>query len=87
MYILPMLTHLEVVALGGRSDIFFFQHFNCESNCRLTEKPVGRPSVSPNRFGEAMVHAGVFAEDCCRWDFFRSAFSGFVVEERRRKYV
>ena len=23
MYILPMLTHLEVVALGGRSDIFF----------------------------------------------------------------
>ena len=32
MYILPTPTHLEVVALGGSSDIFFFRHFNCELN-------------------------------------------------------
>ena len=32
MYILPTPTHLEVVALDGSSDIFFFRHFNYELN-------------------------------------------------------
>ena len=32
MYILPMLTHLEVVALGDRSDISPDQHLNYASN-------------------------------------------------------
>ena len=32
MYILPMLTHLEVVALGGSSDISPDQHLNYASN-------------------------------------------------------
>ena len=32
MYILPILTHLEVVALGGRSDISPDQHLNYASN-------------------------------------------------------
>ena len=41
MYILPMLTHLEVVALGDRSD-FFFRHFNCELNGG-TKKWAGLP--------------------------------------------
>ena len=31
MYILPILTHLEVVALGGRSDISPDQHLNYAS--------------------------------------------------------
>ena len=31
MYILPMLTHLEVVALGDRSDISPDQHLNYAS--------------------------------------------------------
>ena len=35
MYILPMLTHLEVVALGDRSDISPDQHLNYASNTRV----------------------------------------------------
>ena len=32
MHILPVLAGLEVLAPGGRPDIFFFVHLNCASN-------------------------------------------------------
>ena len=44
MYILPMLTHLEVVALGERSDISPDQHLN------------GRPRSSSERSGVIGPH-------------------------------
>ena len=44
MYKLPMLTHLEVVALGGRSDISPDQHLNYASNPADKRKRLcGRP--------------------------------------------
>ena len=52
MYILPILTHLEVVALGGRSDISPDQHLNYASNhgllsdvARRRDRRLGRPDL------------------------------------------
>ena len=54
MYILPTPTHLEVVALGGSSDIFFFRHFNYELNQSSTlsnKRHAGGKCGKPGNYG------------------------------------
>ena len=62
MYILPILTHLEVVALGGRSDISPDQHLNYASNLWARQRRSwagnGSTGQAEERPGHTNFHRG-----------------------------